>query len=319
MTSIYLINSSYLSDDNKQISSIRIAIIQDAEREESIFGEFKNEIFYFERLEEILKETSINNPDVIVYPFAPFDGVLSIDKNPGVVFNKNILVGDKESFGQWLKGKIQPEVVFITWNSVFRDGEFYNEYNFWKNGELINYYQKRGLFAFMDYTPQWSQKVGIFSTPFDVSPGEDNQTINLNGIVTGNLLCSEVSKQELARKDSLSGVDIFFAIGSEAMFKDSVAGQINIISAQFRAIENNHPIVRANKFGPSAIIDNHGKELGRLEFNEKGILVKDIKYTKEAPKTLYTQTGNSPFIVLLTIFVLIGIFRKFKYRKLKTP
>jgi len=305
----------YNNPKNRDSTSSSFAIIQLQEKKSEPFGNFQNKEFKFKKLENALKLANNLNPDFIIYPFSPFDGLLS-EKEESSILNHKAAVGDFDDFGKWVKNNINPNSIFITWNNVLRDGKIYNEYNFWKDGKQINYYQKRALFPFMDYTPDFSKKAGLYSTPFDVSPGIINQEVNLNGVKISGLLCSELNKQNLARIDS-EWANIFLAIGSEAIFYGDIAGNFHTIIAQFTAVENNRPIVRANRFGPSSIIDNKGKILAKMDYGEEGILFEEIKYEKNQKKSLYGYVGDWGFMIIIFTFLTTMSIIKVKFRKLK--
>lgn len=322
-------------------ATIRLALIQNQDRDKTPFGEEKADpqtgetYFSFPRLQELVIEAqkepaaasggtsseafsatgapsenpSTRNPLVIVYPFAPWNGAIA-DKKDKNLFDKKVIATDFETFGEWDKLYIKKDNIFVTWNTTFRDGLFYNEIHFWKNGEIIGYSQKKLLFPFLDYTPMLSQKLGMYTTPIDSSPGDATAGAIIGGRNIGTLVCSEVthSVQDTNAKDK----DLIFAIGSEAIFSSGIAGEFNLGNTVYRAIESNTPIIRANRLGPSAIIDSDGTILAELGFGKEGILHGEITVPKkpgdasgsgfEASRTPFEHHGQDIFIAILLLF-----------------
>lgn len=301
------------------ISTISLALIQNQDKDQSPFGEEKIDAqtgetyFSFPRLQELVLEaqkgststststsTAIppaNNPLIIVYPFAPWNGAIA-DKKDKNLFNKKVIATDFETFSNWIKLYVKKDNIFVVWNTTLRDGLFYNEIHFWKNGELIGYTQKKLLFPFLDYTPKFSQKIGMYTTPIDSSPGSATVDTLINGRSVGALVCSEVthSIQTTNAKDR----DLIFAIGSEALFSSGVAGEFNLGNTVYRAIESNTPIIRANRLGPSAIINNNGTILAELGFGKEGVLHGTIDVPKKTEgaehlSSISTSSGSTPF------------------------
>lgn len=283
--------------------NVTIAVIQNNERNgKEAFGKTENGIFDFKLLENRINEANINHPNIIIYPFSPWSGVIADTMNNSS-FDREVIATDFKSFGKWIKPKIPAETTFVVWVTALRDGEYWNELEFWRNGELIGSYQKRKLFAFMDYTPKWSQKIGMFSTPFDATAGTSTETISIDGNKIGGLVCSEVTNSIIA-KENTAGADLLLAIGSESMFTGPLAGEFNLLNAQLRATETGVPVIRANKFGPSAIIDGNGNIIEKLKYNQNGILFGNISLKKQLNKVHY-----EPLIehVLLFLFAAYGI------------
>lgn len=311
---IYEINSFFLN--GKGVASrAGFAVIQNKDRQNEAFGKFENGEFEFKKLEALIKYADNLKPDFIIYPFSPFVGLLSEQETPEVNFNKEAVVGNFNNLGKWGKKIISPKTTLITWNNVLRGKIPYNEVDFWRNSEMPAHYQKRELFPFMDYTPEFMQFFGLYTTPLDVFPGEKNQIVEIGGVKFGNLLCSEINRSDLAAYDSRNA-DILLAIGSEAMFVDSTAGNFHLVAAQFRAAETNRPLIRANRLGPSAVISERGEIIKKLGFEKDGLIYENVIYKKNAPRTLYSYAGNYGFIGTLLLF--LGLISLKNFRKQQT-
>lgn len=283
--------------------SFSVAIIQNDAREESeAFGRVEDGRFAFPALETQLREIAETQSDVIIYPFSPWVGVLS-DTINNSAFDREVIAIDFDTFGAWLREHVPSESVFVTWNTRLSDGDFLNELNYWKDGVLVDSYAKVKLFPFLDYTPMWSQDLGLYTTPYDATGGDNTAPLDIGGIAVGQLICSEVIGPASAHENSV-GSNVLFSVGSEAMFSSSIASEINLQNARLRAVETGRPVVRANKFGPSAIIDRYGNIVNRLAFDETGILSGNVTTTNKEVKTIYERTSEYPFIIVLIGYTL---------------
>ncbi|TSC70345.1 MAG: apolipoprotein N-acyltransferase [Parcubacteria group bacterium Gr01-1014_49] len=290
-------------------SSLSVAIIQDSTRKESeAFGEVVDGTFQFPLLEQYMKEAAALHPDIIIYPFSPWEGVISA-KLDNSAFNTNIIGMDFATFGKWLSTHVPRETTLVTWNTHLENGIYWNDIDFWKDGALVASHQKTHLFPFMDYTPQWSQQLGVYSLPYDGTAGTSTAPIEIGGVSIGNLVCSEVALPESALENG-KDADVLFAIGSEAMFSSPIPSEFNLLNAQLRAAELGRMVIRANKFGPSALVDSRGNIVNELARDESGILFVTVPVQTKRTVTLYSRVTEYPFLILLLGYTLFLIMRK---------
>lgn len=300
-------------------SSISVAIIQDTARKEDVaFGKVEKGIFHFPLLEKHIQEALASHPDIIIYPFSPWVGALArtLDNSN---FTTDVIGMDYDIFRVWLRAHVPTEVTLVTWDTHFTDGQYWNEINFWKNGTLIGSYRKTHLFPFMDYTPTWAAHLGIFSTPYDGTPGTSTAPIMIGTASIGSLVCSEVSRP-LSAKVNGKDTDVLFAIGSEAMFTNSFPNEFNLLNAQLRAVESKRVVIRANKFGPSALIDPYGNIVKEMPYNQSGILMVNVPTQTAHETTIYSLISEYPFLILLAGYVTFLWFLGFLWtRKVRKP
>lgn len=307
---IYSLNHWYLNGVRADKKEATFAIIQ-FKGEDERFGEFKNGNFSFPLLEKSIREAEKLKPDFIVYPFSFTGTLIPIDKKNRFLAERNITInGDTSEISEWLKPLIPPETIFVSWNEIVSDN-IHGEIDFWQNGEIIQSYQKRQLFPFIDYTPEFSKKIGLYTVPINAMPGPRSQISKIGDLNFNNLICSEITNSGLAMENA-GKTNIIFSPGSEAIFRGDTMGNVDLVSAQFRAAENHSPLIRANRFGPSAIIDSNGNILKRTNYQEEGILFGKIDYQKNSPLTLYTIWGDWAPIGADFLFIGIIIFLKIK-------
>lgn len=291
---VLLVNTLYLYRHEPIERLFSVSVIQTGARADIAFGVEHDGSFFWSEA-PILSAAASSSPDLVIYPFAPVEGALYRGEAPS--FNKDILVASEQSVGAFLRAVMPTSTALLTWNNLYANNAFFNEYEVWQDGQVVSEYQKRALFPFMDYTPRWAQEAGLFSTPFDVVAGENDNHISVHGVALGDLMCSELHDSSLAR-DEARRVPLIVAVGSEAMFEDDVASSFSLRAAQLRAIENNVPVVRGNILGPSGIIDRFGTIGAYAPAGAKAILSQTLPLS--APRaTLFSIVGS--YLVWLCI------------------
>lgn len=256
----------------KTDSGLRISIIQDVTTDKNkAFGKVEDGNFTFPRLEETLNSIQDEDLDIIIYPFNPWSGVLGASSDDNIFFDREVIVVTEEQFADWLTKQLNPEVVFITWYTRYDKGNFYNEIVYWKNGKVLNSYQKEKLFPFFDYTPNWAEQIGFYSLPIDATAGTDNKIITVGDTRFGHAICSEITSTEHV-SSQLNEADVLLSIGSETMFSNDIPSIFNAAKSQLYALQHHKPIIRASRTGPSVVYDKYGRTASRLDLNEHGVL-----------------------------------------------
>ena len=242
-----LANTMYLRQGQTG-QTIAIAVLQNNDRQRGAFGTFEQHAFSFEKLSALVREAQGRDtiPAIIIYPFSVSKEVLTTSSSS----LPYVATAPLDEFSAWAADTLG-STPLVTWNTVERDAGFYNEIGYWHRGNVVSSYQKIKLFPFMDYTPQWAQRIGLYSTVIDEIPGKPRQpAFELLGTRIASAVCSEINSAQTIRNNA-QHANMLFSIGSDAMFSDSFAAEFDLASAQFRAAENNVAIVRANRFGPS--------------------------------------------------------------------
>jgi|GEM_PF-2050254 len=311
---INFINNNYLGSDG-DYQTAKFAIIQNADRG-NVLGSVKNGELYL-TYQGLIAEARYYKPDFIIYPFSLFNGYLADNiKNVANEGLKKAVLMDSTGLGKWIDKNAGFQSIFVNWINVVRNDNVYPEMLFWQGKNQLANYQKRDLFPFMDYTPELFKNIGLFTTSVDAQKAESNNLpVQINNIKFAPLICSELFHPELSREDSLKGANVLISIGSEAMFSDEIPGKWNLIVSQFRAAENNRPLVRANILGGSALIDENGKIIKESGFGKTGVLVGELNYKKSPKNTFYSYFGDTPFIIAIIIFLALCVFVKFRNKR----
>jgi apolipoprotein N-acyltransferase len=289
--------------------TLSVVVLQDGARTSVPFGTEKDGVFSWS-MGPRLTQAASSSPDLLIYPFSPVEGALYRSQAP--VFNKDVLVASESSVARFMTATLPAHTALMTWNNLYTDGHFYNTYELWQGGRVVSQYQKRALFPFMDYTPAWAQRVGLFSTPFDVVPGAPDNRLTLDGVELGDLMCSELHNTALARSEARRA-PLSIAVGSEAMFQDDVASAFSLKAAQLRAAENDVPLIRGNILGPSGIINRFGELEASAPAGVSTSIASLVELT--APRqTLYNLFGE--WIIYAVVCGILGSawYRRFLKR-----
>jgi len=270
-----------------QVGHVRVAVIQEQSRGLDAFGVVENGVFSFPSLEAHVQDALIEKPDILIYPIAPWSGVLS-DEVDNTRFDREVIVISDAMLSAWLKKHVTPDVVFVFWYTTYRDGDYLNEMTFWQDGEQIEGYQKRKIFPFFDYVPEWAQSLGMYSLPYDGTAGTDASPSVVGDARVGSLVCSEVVDRKTAQENSQTA-NMLFAIGSEALFSHKLPSEYNNLNAQLRAAELGLPVVRANRSGPSAVFDADGSVIASMPYGVSGVFVAEVPVYDGRHKTFYEQ------------------------------
>ncbi len=308
---IYSLNYARLNGLQAEKKEATFAVIQFGSKGEK-FGEFKNGNFEFPELQKYVLEAQKLNPDFIVYPFSLTGNVVPFEERNKFLGDRGIIIkGSMSKIGDWLKNIVSSSTVFVSWNNVVRDG-IYGEVDFWQDGKVIQSYNKRNIFPFIDYTPEFSKKIGLYTVPINMTPGPRGQVSKIGDLSFNTLICSEITSPVLARE---GGANILISPGSEAVFRGSTMGYVDLVSAQFRAAENYAPAVRANRFGPSALIDSSGMIVKKMDYDEEGILLGKVGYQKNGSSTLYSRWGDAAPVAAGLIFLAIAAMLKMRRKE----
>ena len=172
-------------------------------------------------------------------------------------------------------------------------------------GEGAGRYAKRRLVPFGDYVPLQSTLRGLidfFDLPMSRTvPGEFEQPVLRAGAAgLAMSICYEVAYPDLVRV-SAGGADALVTISNDTWFGASIGPHQHLQIARMRALENGRPLLRATNNGVTALVDSHGRVVGRLPQFEQGVLTGEI----------VGRTGTTPFgrwgsdVVVAFLFLLL--------------
>jgi apolipoprotein N-acyltransferase len=185
--------------------------------------------------------------------------------------------------------------------------KLYSTFTFWRDGKVVSEYHKQTLHI-LDRVPEWLQTLGRYEPPFFYEAGLLQSPVNVAGASIGSLICSELVNRR-AIKTVTKNTLVLLSIGSEAMFIDDTLPTLSLKAAQYRAVEYNLPVIRADALGPSALIDKRGQILNATSWSNETAFEGVISIETRRP-TLYARFGDTLLYILFGVVILSALFFK---------
>jgi apolipoprotein N-acyltransferase len=162
-----------------------------------------------------------------------------------------------------------------------RDKTF-NSVLVWRAGEgAIDQYDKMHPVPFAEYLPAreffYPLAPDLFDlVPRDLSFGERDTVIDLDGVIAGISICFDIVNDGLLAQQIDEGAQVLLAPTNNADFgvSDQSVQQLGI--ARLRAIESGRALVNASTVGASAIVLSDGSTLDSLPLFVQGTMVQEV-------------------------------------------
>ena len=182
-----------------------------------------------------------------------------------------------------------------------------------ERGEILATYDKHHLVPFGEYVPLRGvlpvEKITPGTVGFSSGPGV--VTLRAPGLPAFSpLICYEaIFPGAVARDDDRPG--FLLNLTNDAWFGESSGPHQHFAAARVRAVEEGLPLVRVANTGISAVIDAHGRVVGRLELGTRGILDASLPAALPSP-TPFARWGSWPLVLVWIGAVLFarGPFRR---------
>lgn len=191
-------------------------------------------------------------PDIIVFPENVFP-FFELDEEDGTpISNPIVPLANRDALYADLMtiSRENPETIFAIGLHTRKEGRRYNSIAFYREGTTIGYYRKRKLVPFTEYAPFH------LSLPIVVSfaRGEARQYLDLNGMRTTGLMCSEAGDTHM----DIDEASLIIAPSNDSVFGGEAVALIHHSMARMRALESSAYLLRASKGGISSIIAPDG-------------------------------------------------------------
>ncbi len=184
------------------------------------------------------------------------------------------------------------------------------------NMDILHKYNKQKLVPFGEFLPFETvlNKIGlkkITEGHGSFLKAEKQKNIIIDNINILTLICYEIIFTKLAQ-DSNYETNLIINISEDGWFGNSIGPYQHFAKAIFRAIEQNSFLLRSANKGVSAIINNKGDVIKKLEPNEAG----NIDFYVSLIKTKNKNKNDLIFFVLLFTYILfINIYYKNNEKK----
>ena len=190
-------------------------------------------------------------------------------------------------------------------------GNFYNSMLIINNKfEVIQSYNKRKLVPFGEFLPFENilNKFGlkkITEGHGSFLKGNENNNLKFENLSILPLICYEIIFPNLIQ-NSEADTNLIVNISEDGWFGKSIGPDQHFAKSIFRAIENNTFLLRSANKGTSAIIDNKGSLIKRINRNEAG----NIEFEVPLIKSNKIKNDLIFFILLITYLLIFLIYKK---------
>ena len=257
-----------------------------------------------ERLEKLIRYSnpSKDKKTLFIWPEGVFSGYSYEDV---FIFNEMIL----KNFSK------KHTIIFGINQLDPKSGKFYNSMLAVDNNfKVIQNYNKRKLVPFGEFLPfeNFLNNFGlkkITEGHGSFLRGKKNNNIFIDNINFLPLICYEIIFTDLIKKSKIE-TNLIINISEDGWFGNTIGPDQHFAKSIFRAIESNTFLLRSANKGTSAIIDNKGKIVKRLNRNEAGRIEFDVPLIKSKK-----VKNDLIFFVLLITYLLIYLIYKKKNAK----
>jgi len=195
-------------------------------------------------------------------------------------------------------------------------GLFYNSLLLVNNElEVIEQYNKQKLVPFGEFVPfeDLFNKVGLKKITEgygSFQKGNKYNNIKINQANILPLICYEIIFTSFIQKASLD-TNLIVNISEDAWFGNTIGPDQHYIKSIFRAIENGTFLVRSANKGISAIVDNKGVVIKKLNRNEAG----NIEFEVPLINSKKNKNDLIFIILLITYFIIFKFYKNNKYER----
>ncbi len=153
----------------------------------------------------------------------------------------------------------------------------------------------------------------VVRTPGNFTAGQGPVSILLpGGLKAALLVCYEVIFPDRLI-DSADRPQLIVNVTNDGWFGRSTGPWQHLAQARLRAIEQGLPVIRAANTGISAVIDSHGRYMGRLPLMEAGVI--DSPLPASIATTFYGAWGDALLLLLLAATISSAIILKLARRR----
>jgi len=254
-----------------------------------------------ERLKKIIRysEPSKEKKTLFVWPEGVFSG-----------YSYNEILIFKELFK---KSFSKNHFIILGSNKLeLSSGQYFNSMLVLDNNlEIIDNYNKRKLVPFGEFLPfqNFLKNFGlkkITEGHGSFLKGKINKNVIVNNFNILPMICYEIIFTDLIQK-SKTETNLIINISEDGWFGETIGPNQHFAKSIFRAIENNTFLVRSANKGISAIIDNKGNIVKKLDSNEAG----NIEYEIPLIKSNKNKNDLIFFSLLITYLFIFFIYKKY--------
>jgi apolipoprotein N-acyltransferase len=190
--------------------------------------------------------------------------------------------------------------------------QYFNSLLFVNNNlEIIQQYNKQKLVPFGEFLPveKLLNNLGlkkITEGRGSFLAGNKQKNINVDNLSILPLICYEIIFTKLIQEAN-NKTNLIINISEDGWFGNTIGPHQHFAKSIFRAIEQGSFLIRSANKGISAIINNKGEIIKKLDINESGNIEFDVPLIKSKYKS---KNDLIFFILLFTHLLIYKIFKK---------
>ncbi len=173
-------------------------------------------------------------------------------------------------------------------------------------GPAVAIYDKWHLVPFGEYIPDWVPIPVKLLPGVGLAKGRGPSTLRIPGVPpAGALICYEAIFPAFVI-DAADRPNWMVNVTNDSWFGNSSGPRQHLAAVRMRAVEEGLPLMRAANTGISAGFDAFGRELGRLDMGEQGVLL--VPLPGRLPPTWFARTGLWTPLAFAALTLLVGAF-----------
>ncbi len=324
----------FVNSPNLNVCLVQTSLLPEQKNlTKNYFDHFVSPILQWERIINLINQTTHHKIDLIVFPeaavsygandhFYPFESVKNLIikkfgqdvlyklptlKQPYAINYDNIWYVSNSYFAKALSNIFESEIAIGLDDYDPKLDRSYNAaFYFHHNLELPKRYEKQILVPIGEYIPfsfladMALKKYGIGSS---FAKGKESKIFSeKNGYSFS--ICYEETFPNIMRKARLKGANCFINLTNDAYFYKSKLYRQHFEHAKIRSVENGVPLIRACNTGVTAGIDSFGRVIDAIysEDEAKALLVKVPQFSY---RTLYSLWGDYLILGISVLSILI--------------
>ena len=304
---VIFLSFNFINQDKKKIKNdeLSVRVVQPNIPQ----SEKWNRLFFEKNIEKLinlsLKDNDVNIPKIVIWPEAAL----------------TLYLNEELEFLNYLKKKIPSNITLVTGalRRVLENDEvkIFNSL-YVLEGSKIVHYDKKKLVPFGEFVPLRNfvdfLKITPGSTDFSVGRGSGILEIKLKNkkIIFEPSICYEAIFQTFHKIDS----QIIINITNDAWFGNTLGPKQHLSAQIFRAVEKSVPLIRSANSGISAVTNENGKLIKKINLNKEGFV--EVKLLLKKNQTFFETNKNYSLVFLIFfvffLFYLIDIFYHLKVR-----
>lgn len=167
-----------------------------------------------------------------------------------------------------------------------------------KSGLAENFYAKRKLVPFGEYTPAWASFIGKVVPVGNMARGENSKPLDAEiagkNYKIGAMICYEDIFPQLGREAAANGADMLFVCTNDSWYGREAGAWQHAAHSALQAVATRKPLLRSSNNGLSAVFDQYGRMRPSFVLRDSDGNVWDASTPSPAPTLDLTDARGRP-------------------------